>query len=321
MKSIVLSYFHSIYGPKPLIQTPNVFSNEQVENVAKLMDTIFDTGFFIHKFSDITTANYFFQISSPWARGNKEMILISVLFNSDHTDNLSEYEVPLKEFTAKFMTIQDIYQSFYHSDLSKLKFKDSIKEKFVTVKTLVEDLYKALPLESVSIQGKAAKLFIFGLDRAGKTTLLNRIKDNIFIQTNPTLNVNIMQIILNNMQIVCFDVAGQKRFRNSWRTFMNATNGLIFVFDCSDLSRIDEAREELFRVLSYKEAQGLPLLIFSNKIDIKPHGTINDIIEGLHLHQITDRDWKIFDSSALNNIGVDKGFSWISKQILKNWAN
>jgi ADP-ribosylation factor protein 6 len=317
---VVLSYFHSIYGPRVLIQTPKVFTDQRVERVAKLMDTIFEKGYFIHKFSDIIAANYLFQIQSPWARGRKEMVLISVIFDSDTSENITEYEIPLKEFITKFRRVPKNHQCFYKSDFSKHKFKESIDEKFSTVEILLKDLYKALPLETVSIRGKATKLFIFGLDQAGKTTLLNRLKDNIFFQTLPTLNINIMQIVLNNMQLVCFDVAGQKRFRNSWRTFMTATNGLIFVFDSSNLDRIDEAREELFKVLGYEEAQSIPLLVFSNKIDIARHATLEDVIQGLHLHHITNREWHILESSALNNIGVEDGFSWISRQILRKLA-
>ncbi len=320
MKIVILSYFHSIFGPKPLIQIPKVLSDERASEIAKLMDMAFDKGFFIHKFSDVITTNYFFEVPSPWARGKKEMVLVSVVFNSENEENLSIYETPLAEFASKFSKIRDIYQSFYISDFSKLKYKEAIQEKFKEAKNLMEELLKALPIETVSIQGKAAKLFIFGLDGAGKTTLLNRIKHNLFISTAPTLNVNILRIVLNNLQIVCFDVAGQKRFRNSWRTFMNATNGLIFVFDSSDLSRIDEAREELYRVLGYEEAQGLPLLVLSNKIDLKPHGSVEEIIDGLQLNRLNNREWKLIETSALNNIGVEEGFSWISKQILKNWA-
>lgn len=321
MLSIILSHFHQISGPRILIENPKVFSDKQTYNVARLIDSAFEKGFFIHKFPDLLSANYFFEVPSPWARGSRELVLISILFNSDHKENLSIYETSLTEFVLKFLKEKDIYQSFYISEFTKLKFKDSIQAAFQEAQNLVSDLINSLPDEIVSIQKNTAKLFVFGLDRAGKTTLLNRIKDSVFIQTAPTLNVNILQILLNNLQIVCFDVAGQKRFRGSWRKFMDATNGLIFVIDSSDFQRIDEAREELLRVLEYEEAKGLPLLILSNKIDLSSHVTPQDIIRGLHLKELRDRDYNLIETSALNNIGVQEGFSWIAKQILNKWAN
>jgi small GTP-binding protein len=320
MFSIILSFFHQISGPKILIENPKVFSEKQTSNVARLIDSAFEKGFFIHKFPDMLSANYFFEVPSSWARGRRETVLISILFNSDYKENLSIYETSLTEFVLKFLKEKDIYQSFYISEYTKLKFKDSIQAALQEAQSLIQDLIISLPIEIVSIQKSTAKLFVFGLDHAGKTTLLNRIKDSIFIQTSPTLNVNILQILLNNLQIVCFDVAGQKRFRDSWRKFMNATNGLIFVIDSSDFQRIDEAREELLRVLEYEEAKGLPLLILSNKIDLSSHVTPQDIIQGLHLNELRDRDYTLIETSALNNIGVQEGFSWIAKQILNKWA-
>jgi GTPase SAR1 family protein len=102
---------------------------------------------------------------------------------------------------------------------------------------------------------------------------------------------------------------------------MDATNGLIFVVDSSDFQRIDEAREELWRVLEFDEAQGLPLLILSNKVDLTAHVTDQDIIDGLRLNELKDREYSLIETSALNNTGVQEGFSWISKQILNRWAN
>ena len=321
MKSVVLSYFHPVFGPTVILEAPKIFSKKQTDNAAKLIDTSFENGYFIYKFADLISTNYFFEVPSPWARGNKEMILISIIFDAENEANLSVYETPLSEFVTKFSSVEDVYQCFYRNDIKKLKFKDSIIAKFQEVQTLVEDLYRVLPADSISIQGKAAKLFIFGLDGAGKTTLLNRIKHNIFMQTSPTLNVNILQILFNNLQIVCFDVAGQKRFRNSWRTFMTATNGLIFVLDSSDPSRIGEAREELWRVLEYKEADGCPLLIIVNKIDLDPHSNSDEIKRSLHLNELNNRTVNILETSAINNVGVQEGFSWISKQILATWSS
>lgn len=321
MESVILSYFHRSYGPKVLIEAPQIFSDSQTEHIAKLIDGSFEKGFFIHKFPDMLSTNYFFEVPSPWARGNRELALISIIFRPDYKESLSLYETSLAEFVSKFLNDNEIYKCFYISEFSKLKFKESIQIKFADAQSLVQDLLNSLPSEMLSIQKSTAKLFIFGLDRAGKTTILNRIKDNSFIQTTPTLNVNILQILLNNLQIVCFDVAGQKRFRNSWRKFMDATNGLIFVIDSSDDQRIDEAREELWRVLEFEEAQGLPLLILSNKVDLTTHVTDQDMVEGLHLTELKDREYNLFETSALNNVGVQEGFSWISKQILTKWAN
>jgi len=47
--------------------------------------------------------------------------------------------------------------------------------------------------------------------------------------------------------------------------------GLIFVVDCADRDRIDEARQELHRIINDREMREAIILIFANKQDL-PEG-------------------------------------------------
>jgi len=49
---------------------------------------------------------------------------------------------------------------------------------------------------------------------------------------------------------------------------MIGTQGLIFVIDSSDKARIDEARQELHRIINDREMKESLLLVFANKQDI-----------------------------------------------------
>lgn len=49
------------------------------------------------------------------------------------------------------------------------------------------------------------------------------------------------------------------------------TQGLIFVVDCADRDRIDEARTELHRIINDREMRDAIILIFANKQDL-PEG-------------------------------------------------
>lgn len=55
-----------------------------------------------------------------------------------------------------------------------------------------------------------------------------------------------------------------------------ATQGLIFVIDSSDKARIDEARQELHRIINDREMKDSLLLVFANKQDI-PGGMLQAI--------------------------------------------
>lgn len=48
----------------------------------------------------------------------------------------------------------------------------------------------------------------------------------------------------------------------------SGTQGLIFVVDCADRERIDEARTELHRIINDREMREAIILIFANKQDL-----------------------------------------------------
>jgi signal recognition particle receptor subunit beta len=56
------------------------------------------------------------------------------------------------------------------------------------------------------------------------------------------------------------------------------TQGLIFVIDSSDTSRIEEARLELHRIINDREMKESLLLVFANKQDI-PGGKNSVLID------------------------------------------
>ncbi len=64
------------------------------------------------------------------------------------------------------------------------------------------------------------------------------------------------------------DVGGQDKIRPLWRHYYTGTQGLIFVVDCADRDRIDEARQELHRIINDREMRDTIILVFANKQDL-----------------------------------------------------
>lgn len=64
------------------------------------------------------------------------------------------------------------------------------------------------------------------------------------------------------------DVGGQDKIRPLWRHYYTGTQGLIFVVDCADRDRIDEAKQELHRIINDREMKDAIILIFANKQDL-----------------------------------------------------
>ena len=109
------------------------------------------------------------------------------------------------------------------------------------------------------------KIVVVGLDAAGKTTILNKMRFDEVMQTAPTIGVNTEDIQVKNVQIKVFDLAGQEKMRSVWKYYYSSIEGIIFVIDASNVERVQEAKDELLKLLANEEAKNVPCLIFANK--------------------------------------------------------
>lgn len=64
------------------------------------------------------------------------------------------------------------------------------------------------------------------------------------------------------------DVGGQDKIRPLWRHYYTGTQALIFVIDAADRDRVDEARQELHRIINDREMRDAIILVFANKQDL-----------------------------------------------------
>ncbi|CAN6450998.1 unnamed protein product [Victoria cruziana] len=94
------------------------------------------------------------------------------------------------------------------------------------------------------------RILMVGLDAAGKTTILYKLKLGEIVTTIPTIGFNVETVEYKNVSFTVWDVGGQDKIRPLWRHYFQNTQGLIFVVDSNDKDRIVEARDELHRMLS-----------------------------------------------------------------------
>lgn len=103
--------------------------------------------------------------------------------------------------------------------------------------------------------------FIVGLDAAGKTTILYKLKLGEIVTTIPTIGFNVETVEYKNICFTVWDVGGQDKIRPLWRHYFQNTQGLIFVVDSNDRERIAEAEKELQNMVSYPGSP-IPTLFF-----------------------------------------------------------
>ncbi|MFX1281698.1 MAG: hypothetical protein ACFFA3_20270, partial [Promethearchaeota archaeon] len=92
MKTIVaLSYFHRKIGPLVFFSHPkNSLDKELSAKIANIMDQQYNEGFFTHSFENLKSLNYYFEIHSDWARGNKEMLMVSIVLDQQIPEEIEK---------------------------------------------------------------------------------------------------------------------------------------------------------------------------------------------------------------------------------------
>ncbi|XP_010735419.1 ARF GTPase 2a [Larimichthys crocea] len=164
---------------------------------------------------------------------------------------------------------------------------------------------------------KEMRILMVGLDAAGKTTILYKLKLGEIVTTIPTIGFNVETVEYKNISFTVWDVGGQDKIRPLWRHYFQNTQGLIFVVDSNDRERVGEAKEELMRMLAEDELRDVVLLVFANKQDLPNAMSAADITNHLGLSSLRQRLWYIQSTCATSGDGLYEGLDWLSNQ-LKN---
>lgn len=115
---------------------------------------------------------------------------------------------------------------------------------------------------------KEAKLLVLGLDNAGKTTLLKQLSKEDPEGTTPTQGFNVKTLVHDGFKLNIWDIGGQKKIREYWVNYYNNCDGIVFVIDSSDDSRVKECTETFNYLMSEPKLEQVPILVFANKQDL-----------------------------------------------------
>ncbi|XP_054428864.1 ADP-ribosylation factor 1-like [Pteronotus mesoamericanus] len=117
---------------------------------------------------------------------------------------------------------------------------------------------------------KEMRILMMGLDAAGKTTILYKLKLGEIVTTIPTVV-------------------------------------LIFVVNSNDQARVNKAREELMQMLAEDELRDAVLLMFANKEDLPTAMNATEITDKLGLHSLRHRNWYIQATCATSGDWLYEG--------------
>eukprot|EP01106_Pelomyxa_sp_JSP_P009202 TRINITY_DN2513_c0_g1_i1.p1 TRINITY_DN2513_c0_g1~~TRINITY_DN2513_c0_g1_i1.p1 ORF type:complete len:319 (-),score=76.73 TRINITY_DN2513_c0_g1_i1:107-982(-) len=158
-----------------------------------------------------------------------------------------------------------------------------------------------------------------GLDAAGKTTMLYKLKLGEIITTIPTIGFNVETVSTKGFEFVVWDVGGEDKIRPLWRHYWQNTKALVFVVDSNDRERIAEASEQLMRSAVEDELADIPILIFANKQDLPQSMTVTEVTDklGLALLPILGHPlWLTQGSCATSGEGLYEGLDWLANALV-----
>lgn len=162
------------------------------------------------------------------------------------------------------------------------------------------------------------RILINGLDAAGKTTLLYQMKLGEVVTTIPTIGFNVETVEYNNLKMTVWDVGGRDKIRPLYRHYYPNTDALMFVIDCNDKERLEDAAAELYKLSQEEELRALPVAILANKQDLPNAVPLAKIMEVLGVDdKLQKHNVGVFATSTLTGDGLSEPLEWLSDQMAK----
>lgn len=318
---IILSFFDEKIGPRVIYTHPEEIEKEASIFLKGIFDIELKTHFFELKQEDYHYLIYRDYIHFPNIRAKYENLALTIILTGDQV--LFNWKPELEKIIHEIQemrNVQDIFK-IHHSPTPIVQMKLSkISRLFRQLEEKIQETEAAQPY---------GKLLVVGVEKVGKTSILNRIKNGTFIPTvRPTLGTQIIRAAIEKFHFQIFDVGGQKSIRKTWFRGITNPDAIIYVVDVSSPeSRDREYFDEFNRVIDHyihnpriTGYMHIPVLVLINKIDL----ITNDLWDSqknrfTNLLDIDTRKNPIHFglTSAKENIGILKAFRWlISQKIL-----
>ena len=178
------------------------------------------------------------------------------------------------------------------------------------------NLFNKLRDVYASFANEDARILMLGLDAAGKTTILYKLKLNETLSSIPTIGFNVETVSpVSNVTFTVWDVGGQDKIRPLWRHYFNNTDGLVYVVDSSDQARVSESKDELSGILDSDEMRGVPVVVLANKQDLPSAMSSADLAAKLGLNRMRDRNWYVRGTCATNGDGLYEAMTELAKMV------
>ncbi|EEC09976.1 ADP ribosylation factor 79F, putative [Ixodes scapularis] len=162
---------------------------------------------------------------------------------------------------------------------------------------------------------KQVRILMVGLDAAGKTTILYKLKLGEIVTTIPTIGFNVETVEYKNICFTVWDVGGQDKIRPLWRHYFQNTQVCPFSILWPVLMPICLC--PFVGQLNEDELRDAVLLVFANKQDLPNAMPASELTDKLGLNNLRNRSWYIQATCATQGTGLYEGLDWLSNELSK----
>ncbi|MHA1398629.1 MAG: ADP-ribosylation factor-like protein, partial [Candidatus Heimdallarchaeaceae archaeon] len=162
------------------------------------------------------------------------------------------------------------------------------------------------------------KIAITGLQNSGKTSFSQRLITGKFITTQPTFGVDVEFTKFREIPIQIWDMGGHSSFRKHiWKNYVLQSSALIYIFDASDFTSIDESAKWFWNCYSWIEGKDVPILFLANKWDLVKNEdeAIEKIVSKFQLDKIASKAmntaFRFFFVSVKTGAYIEEAMNWL----------
>eukprot|EP00933_Yihiella_yeosuensis_P016041 TRINITY_DN13850_c0_g2_i1.p1 TRINITY_DN13850_c0_g2~~TRINITY_DN13850_c0_g2_i1.p1 ORF type:complete len:217 (+),score=39.57 TRINITY_DN13850_c0_g2_i1:72-722(+) len=164
---------------------------------------------------------------------------------------------------------------------------------------------------------KEFRILMVGLDYAGKSTILDKLKLGEVTTTTPTIGFDVEYVEAKRgttlISFHSFSVGGRDKIRPLLLHYYRHVDALVWVVDSIDRDRIEDASIALHGMLDEEELKSNPLLVFANKQDFPDAMKVEEVVCKMELNKLRNREWYIIGSSGgTTGEGLFEGLEWLS---------
>jgi len=341
---LCVSYFDTILGPNTLYCNSTLNSKEHPD-LGRILEFTDEEGNFVFTFRKYQTINHIFYINSEFARGGKELLMITYMIRAAYfTDEITDVynyllsKTPdLENFASELKNFNGLTE-LLHSQKDRTNQKNILslapkrfKKDFLNI--FNSYLAKMTPQISITSHLLAKedlkKVYIFGPERAGKTTFVKNLEVTQFLQykndaMKRDLANKIYDFIIDNIEILtyeCIEDDTTGKIVKLYEDCLDNAQGFILIFNASNKDSLKEIIEMIRLVLNrcLDKGEFMPILLIGNKFHDKEEITPDLIYGTFDMDELAESGLLIqyFSINVLSEYEkIIEAIRWLLKHII-----